>query len=466
MKNLTFILLSLLIPILGISQDTLNVLNYDEFLEIVTKNHPYAYRSNLLTSMGKASVTQSRGAFDPKLFGSMDQKYFDKKQYYSHLNSGLKIPTWFGLSAETGYSQNEGIYLNPEQRLPSSGLWYAGLRLELGNGLIIDQRRAEFEKAKIYETSTDLERTILLNELKRNASIAYWKWQQAYEELNIYELAYTNAYQRLQAIKGSVLFGDRPHIDTTEASITLENWNLQLSAAKTKYMNAELNLEIYLWSDGLTPLEIEQAIPEKQNSNLKKLQTVQLDSLVINHPYMQINELETKEKQIDLQLKREQLKPQLTLKYNALSEPINETPFVNYNSDNYNWGATFSYPILSRKERGSVQLSKLKLQDQQLKNKLSLTEKNYKIIESINNYHLAIDQLKIYNQLAEKSQIMYTAEKSLFEFGESSVFMINSRESSWLKNQIELIKMGAQSKILRNELLFQLMIEDENSIFK
>lgn len=459
MKPFTFILVILFFQIQGIAQDSLSVFKYDNFINLVMKNHPYSYRANLLKSMGESTVTQSRGSFDPKIFGNMDQKYFENKQYYSHTAGGLIIPTWFGLSMETGYTMNDGIYLNPEQRIPNSGLWYAGIRLELGNGLIIDQRRAEFEKAKIYEVSTELEKRIILNRLKRDASVAYWKWNQAYRELKMYQMAFTNANQRLKAIKDAAFFGDRPFIDTVETAITVQNWSLQLSKAKTYFENAELYLEVYLWSDGFTPLEIENAIPDVKSVGTKSLPILPVDSMITNHPYLQINDLLIQQNRIDLQLKKEQLKPKLTLKYNAISEPVNDNPMANYSSSNYSWGTSFSYPILSRKERGGVQLANLKLQDQEFKNKLSAAELSYKINSTSNNYRFALEQLEISKRLVTNNQIMYEAERSLFNLGESSVFMINSRESAWLKAQIENIWMENESYILKSELLFQLMIE-------
>ncbi|MFT6747608.1 MAG: outer membrane protein TolC, partial [Glaciecola sp.] len=347
---LTFYLLCA--TIFGFSNDTLKVLNYSDFITQVMENHPHAKSASIVKSIGQSNVTMARGGFDPKITGDLNQKYFDNQQYYSHLNGALKIPTWFGVTAETGYVLNEGTLLNPELKVPTNGLWYAGLKIELGKGLLIDQRRAELKKAKNYRSSTTLERNIMLNKLKRDASVAYWKWQQAYLELQVYRLAFENSSQRLAAIKESVNFGDRAAIDTLEASIKVQNWNLSLLKVENYYNNAQLNLEMYLWSKGLIPLEINNAIPEKTAINETTFQESMLDSLITNHPVLKINSIEAEQKRIDLRFKKEALKPKLTLKYNALSKPINDNPLASYAIENYNWGVQFSYPILSRKERG------------------------------------------------------------------------------------------------------------------
>lgn len=439
------------------AQDSTTVLSYEDFITQVMEYHPLAFRADIIQSAGESGVLQARGAFDPKLFGNASQKYFEDKQYYSHITGGLKIPTWFGISGEAGYMLNDGLYLNPEQRVPNAGLWYAGIRLELGNGLIIDQRRAEFEKAKLNRASSELERKIALNELRRNASIAYWKWQQTYNEVRVYEMAFRNASERYQAVKDAAIFGDRPKIDTVEALMSVQNREISLRKAQTSYDNATLKLEMFLWTDGVIPLEVDNAVPAKSDPESMILASEVMDSLVTNHPYLQIIDLELQQRQVDLQLKREQLKPQLTLKYNAINEPVNNNPLTDYSPANYTWGATFSYPILTRKERGGVQLANLKLEDQKLKNAMSAVELDYKINSTLNNFNLALQQMILSEQLVTNNETMYNAETTLFGLGESSVFMINSRENSWIKSQVEYIQSVSYYQMALSDLNFQLM---------
>jgi outer membrane protein TolC len=452
-------LIILLVSSLSYGQDTLTVLTYDDFIERVMLHHPTAFRASILQESGEAHVLSARGQFDPKLFGEMDQKYFKNDQYYSHAQGGIKIPTWFGISAEAGYEINDGVYLNPENRTPNAGLWYAGLRLELGQGLIMNTRRAEFERAKVFRKSTKLEQRMLLNELKRDASFAYWKWRQSSQKVKVYQEAVQNAQIRFEGIKSSALYGDRPYIDTVEAYITVQNRSVSLSQVQLSFQNAELLLEVYLWDQGFIPLELENTTPEQNAIESDySMQLSQLDSLIMSHPYLQLNALKLEQTGIDLKLKKEQLKPQLTLKYNALSEPIGNNPLAQYTTANYAWGASFLYPILSRKARGEVHLAKLKAQDQKLVNTLFQTELDYKINSTLNSYRQSAEQLLTFEQLFKNNEMLYDAEKNLFDAGESSVFMINSRESNLLKATIELIEAQNKVLMLDSQLIFVLML--------
>lgn len=467
MKNsIIQILVMLLLPIASWSQqDSSYKMTYETYLRQVLDHHPRVYQADIVQENGAASVLKAKGGFDPKLEGSIQQKYFDDKQYYSTINAGLKVPTWFGLSAKAGYDQNQGVYLNQSDRMPESGLWYAGLELELGKGLIIDQRRAELKKAKLFQQSSELERQMLRNELVLEASEAYWDWMNAYFQKDIFEEAVANAKFRLEGVIATVIMGDRPAIDTVEASIQWQNRLFGYNQAILNLENAKEKLQLYLWVDGNVPLELNNASPILPSiSNMMDLfqrTLLEKDSLLLNHPYLQINELKLKQNIVDFKLKREELKPELTLKYNALNAPVNNNPITNYSMANYTWGGTLSYPILSRKARGDVKLSKLKIEDAKLNNKQLSAKVNYSINVSENKLNTAINQLALFQQTEDSYRRLYFAERDLFNIGESSLFMINSREKSFLDAQIKRIDLITKALISGNELNYQLMIPVE-----
>lgn len=455
---LLIVLLIVIIPI-AVGQDSSTVLTHDQFIEQVMSHHPMVYRADIVERSGEAKVRAARGNFDPKLFGDIGQKYFNDQQYYSEMQGGIKVPTWFGLSAEAGYEQNTGVYLNPNRNVPDAGLWYAGLRLDLGNGLIMNQRRSELEKAKIFEEETELQRTILRNQLHYDASNAYWKWAFAFEKVKLYEEAVSNARVRFNGVKQSAIYGDKPYIDTVEAFILVQNRKLALQDATTQFLNAEQYLELFLWDQGLIPIELEGMIPEQ--SDEVAITIVGVDSPAVDdHPYLQLNRLKQESNAVTLQLKREQLKPDITLKYNALNEPIGSDPFAGYTVANYTWGASFSYPILTRKARGEVQQAKLKMEDQKYAIRY-LEEKLKNGIEvARNNLDLADQQLQTSISLKESTEQLFNAEQALFGLGESSVFMINTRENSFLKASIQWIEAKQQLKMEENNYqLSGLMLE-------
>lgn len=444
-------------------QDSLRVLSYKDFMTQVMNHHPNAFRADLIEKQGDAYLLKAKGYTDPKLFADINQKYFDDKQYYSYASGGIKVPTWFGISFESGYNLNDGSFINPERQLPESGLVYAGLKLDLGNGLIMNERRAMLKKGQIAQASSEIERQVFLNQLHFEATEAYLKWNASYSKYLIYQDAVKNSEIRLEAVRQAAIFGDRPFIDTTEAKINVEMRKIALNQAQLSFQNAEAALEMFLWSNGSVPLEIENIIPSPPNENeVYSGSVVTIDSLVVNHPFLRIQAYKLDQAEIELQWKKEQLKPDLSLKYNVLNEPIGNNPLADLSPYNYQWGASFNYAFLTRKERGDVRLAKLKIEDQRFSLALKQQELEYKIQVALNNFELSSSQLSLTSSMRNNTEKLYQAEQKMFDIGESSVFMINSRENSFLKAEVDLINAQLQLLNAVNEINYYSQTSNRN----
>lgn len=441
--------------------DSLKEFRYDEYIRLVLENHPRVFQGEIKIKEGEATIQKAKGEFDPELFGDVDQKYFDNKQYYSTINSGLRIPTWFGITANAGYQQNDGLFLNPQSRLPDVGLWYAGVSVELGNGLIIDERRAELKKAKLFFEASQLERKIIINQLIYDASIAYWNWQNAYLTMKVYDDALKNASIRLEGVKESVLFGERPAIDTLEAKILYQTRKMSFNNSLLKLQNAKEFIELYLWEKGTIPLELVSLAPQKTMNEIDASKTLIDDSLYTNHPFIQLYTNKFNQLSVDLKLKKENLKPKLSLKYNAINEPVGTNIFEDYVISNYTWGASFSYPIISRSERADVRLANLKLEDVQLSQSQKLLEIESKTAIIINKLFMTIEQKDLAVNNAKDYQNLFLAETNLFDLGESSLFMINAREKASLDAQVDLIEVETTLMQIKHELNLQMMFFNE-----
>jgi len=448
---------------LSFGQDSLyNLLDFETFMERVKTNHPIVQQSVYAKEKGGANLTQARGGFDPKLDGNISQKYFNGKQYYSYMNGGLKVPTWFGITAQGGYEINTGDYLNPSSRVPDDGLWYAGLNISLGKGLIIDERRAQLKKAKIYLESAGIEQKFILNELYLNASKAYWDWYKSYSKMKIYEDAVKNAEIRFNAIKESAFLGDKPFIDTLEAGIQLQNRKINLLEYQRDYTNKSKYLEIFLWEEGFIPLELDDnTIPI--NSEYFTQASIDpgiietIDSLIANHPAMIYSQNKIDMKSVDLRLKKQSVIPAVDVKYNLISEPLGADQFSEVNISDYNWGVTMSYPLFTRKERGGIQLAQLQLEQEKLDFLTKYEQVEYKVLQALNNWQVSILQIEQFREVSNDYRVLLEAENRLFNIGESSLFLLNSREKSYIEAQLKLIDYMYENQLAKQLLHFELV---------
>ena len=415
------------------------------FYELVINNHPLAKQANLKPSYGKYTVLKAKGGFDPKLENQLNQKYYDGSNYYSFLNAGLKIPTWYGIEVKTGFESNSGSYLSPQFKTPTGGLWYGGVSVNLGQGLFIDQRRAELFKARIYQNSTLFEQRLQLNELVYEAGYAYWNWVLAYHSVEIMQDSYKLATERYEGIRRTAEVGDRPGIDSVEAIIQVQSRETLLRNYETDYKNSGYNLATFLWTKNLEPLELDSVTRPLHLDSLQLdldllIAESSMDSLVVNHPYLRINSYKIQTLEVENRLKKEQLKPDLAINYNFLNEPVNYNPFGNYSLNNYKWGLTFEMPILLRKERGDVALSNLKIQDEKFNLQNNQAYIEFKIRKAMADVSNGLVQIGIYHKTVEDTGKLLEAEKQMFDAGESSLFLINQRELAYIQARLKLIE--------------------------
>jgi outer membrane protein TolC len=430
-------------------------------MQIVRQHHPVALQSELQPEFGEATLRMARGSFDPKAFGDLNQKYFDGTNYFSLLDAGLKVPTWFGIELKSGFEQNQGSYLNPENRNPDSGLWYAGISLPLGQGLFIDERRAELRKAKLFNEGSEIQRQFMMNELVYDASKAYWSWFNTFHSNRVMEEAIELAQVRFQAVVRSAELGDRPFIDTLEASIQLQLRQQQLLQAQLDLQNTRALLEVFLWADGIIPLELEETtIPEQaiealiiSETNLPRIAPNgelinfnEMDSLLVSHPAMLLGNLKIETLEVEARLKRELLKPSLDLQYNALSQPIGGDPLAAYSVNNYKWGVHFAMPIFLRKERGSLALAELKINESQLDLELKRAELKFKATTALNTWQNTRAQFLVFFRTSNDFRLLLEAEQQLFFGGESSLFMVNARETAFINAQLKVLEIMEKNK--------------------
>jgi len=455
-KLLLFLLFSF--SIMG--QENVNKeLTYNEYLGYVKKYHPMVKSANLEVNIAQANLMMARGGFDPKIEVDYNQKQFKNKEYFSILNSSFKIPTWYGIEVKAGFDNSEGVYLNPQNTMPNQGLTSLGINIPLGQGLFINQRMSDLRKAKIQIQLSQAERKLQAIEVLYNASIAYFNWKRNFNEVNLYENYLKNAKIRYKGVENLIKNGDKPAIDSVEAGIIVRNRKLNLEDSQLKLTKAKLELSNFLWLENNIPLELQDnIIPEEKLENTIK-ETLRTNYLLIenssieNHP--KINSLQSKIGilEVERKLKANSLLPKIDVGYHYLSEPDywNDTNF-----NNYKVGVNFSFPLFLRKERGSLQMTKFKIQDTkyaldlervQLKNKISAQQTEINSLER---------QRKLIADLVKDYNTMLNSEERLFSFGESSIFLINSRENNLVSTQLSQLNLENRY-LISNAELFKIM---------
>ncbi len=435
--------ISLLLIQIGYGQEN-DVLDFSEYLGYVKKYHPIVKQADLIINESEAKLLKARGSFDPKLEVDYETKQFKSTTYFDKLNATFKIPTWYGIEFKGNFEKNSGIYLNQENILPDNGLYNFGITVPIGKGLLINERMATLKQAKLFQQQAKVDNQILVNNILFNASKAYFKWLKTYQEKITTREFLENAKLRLNGIRKSYEYGEKPAIDTTEARIVYNNRKLNFEKIKLEHTKATLELSNFLWINDI-PVELKiNIIPNLDllSSIDETLQTNQLNEelRLVEHPKLLSLDYKYKSLEIERRLQKNDLLPQIDLQYNFL----NETPesLNTFNVENYKAGLTFRFPLFLRKERAELNLTNNKLQTINFDKQsmlLSLKNKINSIKQEIISYQ---SQISIIENIVSDYHILLKGEERKFEIGESSLFLINARESKLIESKLKLIDLN------------------------
>jgi len=464
MTNLISIITQLLLILLITGQqisaqksvaDSTQTFTQEIFFEFIKQYHPVARQSKLLTEQAIAQLLIAKGGFDPQVYAYLDQKSFDNKNYFTLSKNGLKVPTWYGVEVAAGYQLSNGDFLNPENKSPVEGQAFAGVSVSLLQGLIIDQRRATLKQAHIFAQYNEAERLNMLNNLLYEAANTYWTWALAYNNLLLQQQAVQLAELRLEWVTNTFLQGSRPALDTLEAMIQLQNRQFEQNEAELTYQNSALMVSNFLWFENDVPLEITpQLLPPLLNT--LPLQIFDADSLSHttsllrqSHPELLKYQYKLSELSVERRLKSEKLKPKLNLNYNLLANGVNFFNPEKYGSNsmfwqNYKWGLELSMPLFLRSERGNLQLTKLKIKETNYQLQQKQLELYNKLNSSYNELLNNRRQIDLYTQTVNNYRILAEGEDTRFKYGESSLFLVNIRETKLIEAQNKLLELQAK----------------------
>lgn len=450
MKKLS---LSILITLLCLSCASAQekLLSLESTLDIIRKYHPVAKQSLLLVDMAEANLQASRGAFDPSFYSRNERKTFDGKNYYNYSNPELKIPTWFGINLKAGFENNQGDKINPE--ITPNQSTYVGVSFPVLKGLLLDQRRAVLQQSKLMVQKSKQEQFLMINDLLFEAADVYWKWVNAHQ---VYEML-TNAVsfneKRFGFVKLAYQSGDRAAIDTTEALSQLQAIQTIQSQAWAELQKQRLYLSNFMWNESGDPYELLADVSPEPTWNLVDISNYPLPNLEQSitiastaHPKLVALDFKQRVLEVDRRLKLQSLLPTLDLKYNFLNEGYTTPKFFSQPlmENNYRFGIQFGLPLFQREARGEYRVSKIKISDLDYTQQQTQLEITNKVKATYNDLLATQQQVLLYQSNVKNLQRLLKVEEEKFSIGESSMFLVNTRETKLLEAQQKLAELKSK----------------------
>ena len=415
-------------------------LSIENTLDIVRKYHPVIKQSFLQNEMAKNELQASRGVFDPSIQINTQEKTYDNKLYYKYNTSELKIPLWYGIDIKAGTENNIGERLDPTLTRNKSA--FVGVSMDPFRGIIVDKRNAVVRQAKNFVELTKNEQLLVVNDLLLEATSAYWNWVNAYNINSVLIKSVQNNKDRYEVIKKSYISGDRAPIDTTEALTQLQTFEMMQNQAALDLQKAKLELSNYFWTDNGMPYELEDAIKPSTNFDMASINPIELGKLeeMVNqatqmHPKLKMINAKSTILDIEKRLKTIELFPSLKLNYNALDNNFNNISTSINTTNNVKYGLSLTMPLFQRQARGQLAKTKNKIEDLGWDRKYITLEIENKVRSSFAEFYALKQQIKTNEAILNANKLLFETENTKFQMGESSLFLINSRELKFIETE-------------------------------
>jgi outer membrane protein TolC len=431
---------------LGQGQD-LKTLSLEQTLAWVKLYHPTALQAQMNISMAQAELLAAKGNFGPSISNYSSKKTFDGINYYQVSNPEIYLPTWFGVEVYAGLETHNGARTNPEETKGKTN--YLGINIPLAKNLVLDKRRAALKQAQIAIKSSQAERLAILNDVLYEAAQAFFDWELAYRQWLLTKQAVEVSKQRLAITVQTVNQGERAAIDTTEALSQLLTFQIEAEAEKLAVDQALLMLSVHLWGPQQASIDLPNTlVPSYTTSGtLAKLEELRFADIG-THPSLQQYNLKQESLNLDRRLKQQDLLPKIDLSLQHLGKgyTMGNNLFNGTLNNNYQIGWKLDMPLLFQQGRAAYKQAKIKLEN----NDLSIRFKRNELTNKRANYYAQAQSLGTQIALSARGLTAYEAlvkaEQIRFEQGESSIFLINARESKALEARQKLLSLQVKQQ--------------------
>ncbi len=283
-----------------------------------------------------------------------------------------------------------------------------------------------------------------------DAYTAYWEWVKDYEVFKVLSEATKVNRNRLNLVKTGFQQGDRPAIDTIEALAQLQSFQMASNDAWLYFRNSGLELSNFLWLPNDSPYYLpEFIIPDStwKNINTSELSIPVLEELIsiarTSHPKLQSFDYKLQFLDIEKRLKFQNVLPVVNVRYNLLNSGYNvfKDASTAFYENNYKFGFDIGIPLRLSQGRGEYRAARIKIQE----TNLDLVQTRLSIDNKIKYYFNELSTLQNQIRIAEDNQENYRklfrGEETRFSAGESSLFLLNSRENRLLEANKKLVEL-------------------------
>ncbi len=421
-------------------------LTLSDVIASVYQAFPLIEQARLERSQARGQLVESFGAYDTKLQG---YSLAEPTGYYRNFRQGLGVArqTWWGGYLAAGYRVGRGDFQPwyKERETNEGGEFKLSLGLPLLQGRAIDAQRVAVFQARLAGQLAEplIQQAILA--ASQEAATFYWEWVAAGATLEAQRELLALAELREKQYAIGVEADKFPEVDLIFNQQLVAERRAKVLETEQKFRSSGFKLSLYLRDEQGQPLVPDDTwlphhFPVIEQLPPSDFQT-DLAAALSRRPEPRVLQLEQRRVQLDQQLARNQLLPQLDL----LTEGSQDVGIPASSSNDKGQfelfvGVQGEVPIQRRKARGKIQSTAAKMA--QIDQKLRLQQNK-----------IGVELQTAYNALSVSAQVVEQAELALkaaidslsryrfaFERGKVDLIYINLLETKANETEIKLVE--------------------------
>jgi outer membrane protein len=429
-------------------------LKLEDVLRIVKQNHPKLRGAEAERQIATEKRREKQGAFDPVFTTGTDylrfNSEFDNKTLRGKVattrlaDAGVEFLTRYGLKVAAGTRFNLGKVKAPLSPTGNGGEYFIEFKLPFLRGARINEKSAAEKQALLGEPLADAEYELTRLTLILKAAESYWEWVAAKRKFEVARDLLALSEFRLNAVRDRVQAGDLPAIDATEAELEVQRRLGGLTKADRDLQKSAFKLSLSLWTpDGQqvlspAPTQVPASFAPpalftdqqaREGEQLAQLRRPELMALKINREITQV----------DLELAKNQRLPVVDFTISP-GRDIG----VGAIGNSVKAGVNFTLPLRQRTADGRIGAASFKIQKIELE---TLNEKqriNTEVQDAISAINTAYDRYRAAEQEVELARRLEEGERTKFQLGDSTLFLVNQRERTTAEARVKLIEIHAE----------------------
>ncbi len=424
-------------------------LTHTIFLQQVKDYHPLLELAYLRQETASAQRLEKQGAFDPLINAASGYRRYNSSADLGRVQKvvesrfSVDFLSRYGIRVRTGVNLAIGDIKTPVYPTGEIGKYFIDLRLPLLRGAGINPEAADESKAFLYEAQTKhlLRQTEL--RLLPDALNYYWQWVGAKKKQEVEQLLLKIAQFRAKAIQQKIAKGLLATINGTEAQREVKKRSGRVYKAERALQQAAFKLASFLWKKNLepaltpTPEQAPDTIAKPVKLNHQTLEQGKQRALH-TRPEIQILNLAKKMAEIDHQLAQNTLQPQIDL---FVTPGYQVGKGAIEGGTEIMTGISMTLPVFQRTARGQIKQTHLAIKNLNIQKQQIIRTIMLEIMDKFSAVNMTYERYQMAKQELELAQQLENGEKTRFEYGDSTLFLVNRRERATGKARLELINV-------------------------